>query len=93
MIPSEEIQAPDISRDDVIALPYDSSTFLCPDSLTRWRHEQGNLYRDFQGEIDWDKMSDYVGKTYKEVFIEEYNHAATKHGLKHLIKREYGINK
>jgi len=60
---------------NMIPLPYQQNTFLCPESKTRWVYNKGEIYRDTDGENEWIKMGEYVGKTYEEIFAETFKYA------------------
>ena len=60
---------------DLVPLPYQPDILLDPQTQTRWRQEGHELSRDLVGEMEWEEMAGYVGKTYSDVFIESYRHA------------------
>jgi len=59
----------------LVQLPYQKNVYLCPQTQIRWKYKDGILERDSEGEEDWKKMAEYVGKTYSNVFVDSYNYA------------------
>lgn len=61
---------------DLIRLPFQPEVFLCGKTHTRWIYDGKELFRDFEGEVEWEKMGTHVGKTYKEVFSDSFKYAS-----------------
>ena len=72
-LPDPDILTP--SGSSLVSLPYQPEVLLCKRTLTRWVLDGGELHRDVEGEEGWLAMAGYVGKTYKDVFMDSYNHA------------------
>lgn len=60
---------------DMVALPFQKNVFLYEETLTRWTYDKGELYRDLEGEKEWETMASYVGKIYRDVFMDSYHYA------------------
>lgn len=70
-LPPENVPTPRFLS-DLVALSYEPDVYLEPQTQTRWRLFDDELNRDYDGESDWAKMAEYVGKTYSNVFCESY---------------------
>jgi len=71
---NQNVEKPKI--ENMVRLPYQSEIFLCPTTQTRWIFDGKELYRDFDGENDWEQMATYVNKTYSQVFTDSYKYAS-----------------
>lgn len=73
-LPPEDLETPRFLS-DLVQIPYQEDTYLCPQSQTRWKLEGNELFRDLEGERDWADMAGYVDQSYSDVFMESYRRA------------------